>query len=72
LLLREERFISRRDTTERQVTTSNCRISGCHLSSGNGFLSSARSNATATNGVTEEEEEEEGERRGRGEGLGEG
>lgn len=35
-----ERFISRRDTTERQVTTSNCRISGCHLSSGNGFRSS--------------------------------
>lgn len=36
----EERFISRRDTTERQVTTSNCRISGCHLSSGNEFRSS--------------------------------
>lgn len=50
LLLLQERFISRRDTTERQVTTSNCRISGCHLSRSNGFRSSRRSNATAARG----------------------
>lgn len=50
LLLLQERFISRRDTTERQVTTSNCRISGCHLSRSNGFRSSRRSNATAAGG----------------------
>lgn len=50
LLLLQERFISRRDTTERQVTTSNCRISGCHLSRSNGSRSSRRSNATAARG----------------------
>lgn len=50
LLLLQERFISRHDTTERQVTTSNCRISGCHLSRSNGFRSSRRSNATAARG----------------------
>ena len=48
--LLQEHFISRCDTTERQVTTSNCRISGCHLSSSNGFRSSRRSNATAAEG----------------------
>lgn len=53
LPLLQERFISRRDTTERQVTTSNCRISGCHLSRSNGFRSSRRSNATAVAGKRE-------------------